>query len=202
SSGIPAHVSSGNLTAASTSTHVLVNGLSVPNSDSPSPEYDKAAHAQFKKVDTEHGVPVYLEDEDGKVFSPMLYHELREHIKRILRTLSDHGLAPPTWGQRNIHASRFAQQEIYKAYPVLAKCQGHMRINNLITRMYPDFARYALRAVKNEDSKEPISSTVPLRGHEKRAALQNHVPARATKRAKSGGAETILLSMHHDTLSS
>ncbi|KAI0823243.1 hypothetical protein BC628DRAFT_1325603, partial [Trametes gibbosa] len=144
---------------AQTSELANIRGLLVPTSDIASPKYDPEEHSKYKFWSPEswapystggrksdmatspEGVPIYLEDATGNVFTPAAYAELRSVTKRLFCTLADHGLAPPTWRSRNIHASRYMQAELYKSFPTLAHCEGHFRVHALITRMYPDFVR-------------------------------------------------------------
>ncbi|KAI0356736.1 hypothetical protein OH77DRAFT_231575 [Trametes cingulata] len=149
-----------------------VSGLRVPLDDIPSPEYDKNKHGKFRFWSADqwtpyssngalsheakkHGVPIFLEDENGDVFTPYHYTELCKLVKRLFQTLAQHSLAPPTWGARTVHAYRYMQYEVYKSFPVLAQCQGHFRLHVLLTNMYPSFTRYHLAAVvKSEHCKD------------------------------------------------
>ncbi|CDO76165.1 hypothetical protein BN946_scf184740.g8 [Trametes cinnabarina] len=156
-----------------------VSGLRVPLDDIPSPVYDTTKHGKFRFWSADQwtpfsgsgaksheakkdGVPIFLEDENGKVFSTYKYSELCQLVKGLFQTLAQHSLAPATWGTRTVHAYRYMQHEVYKSFPVLVQCQGHFRLHVLLTQMYPNFARYHLTpAVKKEYTDDDSDSTTP-----------------------------------------
>ncbi|KAI0349236.1 hypothetical protein OH77DRAFT_1328318 [Trametes cingulata] len=191
-----------------------VEGLRVPLDDLPSPAYDIAKHGRFRFWSADQwtpfsgngaqshearkdGVPIFLEDENGDVFTPYRYTELCKLVKRLFQTLAQHSLAPATWGTRTVHAYRYMQHEVYKSFPVLAQCQGHFRLHILLTQMYPNFTRYYLNAAikkeHNEDdrygSSEPpdASSAFPKKTSVKPAAMAQVVPSHASKWPKHAG---------------
>ncbi|KAH9858859.1 hypothetical protein C2E23DRAFT_23664 [Lenzites betulinus] len=201
------HLNSGDTSTPGNSSpaHVKVNGLLVPNADIPSPKYDKDSHENFRfwtagdwapyttgNSKSEHamssdGVPIYLEDDEGNVFSSVTYADLRNLVKRLFRTLADHSLAPSTWGTRNAHAARYIQCEIYKVFPVLAQCTGHFRVHALVTRMYPDFVRYRKgnEPLKQEDTLDSsCNADVALPKSKGKHKIPGPPSQRAAKRSK------------------
>lgn len=90
---------------------------------------------------SEEGVPLYLEEEDGTTFPLPKYLDLRKLVRERSHTLSFHTLAPSTWGNKNVHSTRYMLSEIYKSYPELANCHGHFRAHTLLTCMWSDLKR-------------------------------------------------------------
>ncbi|KAI0323898.1 hypothetical protein GY45DRAFT_1263856 [Cubamyces sp. BRFM 1775] len=171
----------------------VIHGLEVPTDDITSPTFDETKHHQYRfwrgkdwapyaqggihaQEAAFDGVPIYLEDEDGRVFTPPQYAELRKLITTLLQTLAMHKLAPESWGKRTIHASRYVQYETYKRFPSLAQCEAHFRLNTLLTRMYPDFHKsHQAKVVKRERDDDDIATETavraPKRAKEKREVL-------------------------------
>lgn len=188
--------------------HVTVNGLLVPNEDIPSPVYDKEQHGKFRfwtsddwapyaqggaKADfatSADGVPLYLENEDGNTFAPDTHMELRKLVKQILATVFFHHLNPVSWGKAGTHVTRYVLSEIYKVFPVLAKCRGHFRVHTLLTRMYPDYKKLRkhnpMPTIKNEESEfaPNMDNGVPGPSSSKRDGREHDTPPRPRKRVK------------------
>ncbi|KAJ3011335.1 hypothetical protein NUW54_g2209 [Trametes sanguinea] len=181
----------------------VVQGLQVPTDDIPSPVYDPEKHGKlrFWSADQWHpfsghgprsrearkdGVPIFLENEDGSVFTQYRYAELCALIKTLLQTLARHSLAPATWGARTTHAERYIQHEVYKSFPVLANCQGHFRLHALLTLMYPAFARYRLANVKKEQQDEQLEEKMAApKKSSKRPLMAETTSGHSAKMAKS-----------------
>ncbi|CDO77255.1 hypothetical protein BN946_scf184753.g5 [Trametes cinnabarina] len=87
------------------------------------------------------GVPRYLEHLDGSTLEKKEYEDLRALLKMVFQELQDNGLAPDTWGRRNITALQFVHAQVYAHYPDLRECARHWKVNAICTRMYPDFKR-------------------------------------------------------------
>ncbi|EIW62748.1 uncharacterized protein TRAVEDRAFT_43080 [Trametes versicolor FP-101664 SS1] len=185
SMGQPGGASLNGAPAGSPSTHVTINGLLVPNTDYPSPTYDSAEHGHFKPCRM-IGVPIYIEDEDGNVFTNGAYSELRLLIKRLFRDLVGHSLDSETWGSSGTHATRYVYSEVYKAFPVLAKCQAHFRLHVLLTRMYPDFTRLDVtKAAREAVKQENVDAAIPEGStSSKKRQTASTSQARSSKRTK------------------
>ncbi|KAL1686255.1 hypothetical protein GGG16DRAFT_105835 [Schizophyllum commune] len=136
---------------------------------------DKATSRKGKPKTPADSLPVpYLTHFDG---SPVYGGAIRKHIAACLHQLLFWGIAPAVWGTACHNAHEYVIGVIEELFPFLRLCEGHWKLDMLISSMYSNWwSTYG----------PPVEGV----GSTSRSTSEESAHQRGTKRAASSTAES------------
>ncbi|KAG6809263.1 hypothetical protein H0H92_000962 [Tricholoma furcatifolium] len=121
----------------------------------------------------------YVENEDGTVVDGYVAKQIRELARRIWQSFADNNMHPTTWGRASQAVMAGYREEMERAFPLLALCDNHWKVDNIATESYPSWyaGRFKIKQEHDPIQTFPTASStsngsVPTITGEKRVASE------------------------------
>ncbi|KAG6807409.1 hypothetical protein H0H92_007647, partial [Tricholoma furcatifolium] len=98
----------------------------------------------------------YIEDSNGKVVDGFMAQKIRKLARTIWQSFAESGILPSTWGKASREANHQYRKEMERAFPVLALCDDHWKVDTIATEAYPSWYSSRFR-IKEEPEAVHVS---------------------------------------------